>query len=100
MLFGFTRIQRRHIPGFQRGSSPTASRIVCERPEKASTGSPAFPTYRAYRPLRFHSPAPNLLFQLFPVEPAKGNLISVQFSMNPVFPTLSLLSVFHSPYAA
>ncbi len=100
MLFGFSRIQCRHIPGFREASSPTASRIACERPEKASPVRPASPTYRAYPPLRFHSPRLNLLFQFFPVEPAKGNLITYTFSMNPVFPTLSLLSVFHRRYAA
>lgn len=40
VLFGFSRIQCRHIPGFQRGVFTDGLLIACERLEKASTGTP------------------------------------------------------------
>ena len=67
MLFGFTRIQRRHVRDFSEASSPTASRIVCDRPEKASTGTRRhFPHTVRYQPLPFHSPAPQPALSAFP----------------------------------
>ena len=86
MLFGFSRIQCRHIPGFQRGIFPDGL------PDSLRTTGKGLHRYARHLPhpvltdhFGFIAQRLNLLFQLFPVESAKGNLISVHILNEPCF---------------
>ena len=87
MLFGFSRIQCRHIPGFQRGVLPDGL------PDSLRASGKGLHRYARHFPhtvltdhFSFIAQRLNLLFQFFPVEPAKGNLISVHILNEPRFP--------------
>lgn len=90
MLFGFSRIQCRHIPGFQRGVLPDGL------PDSLRASGKGLHRYARHFPhtvltdhFSFIAQRLNLLFQFFPVEPAKGNLISVHILNEPRFAGLS-----------